>query len=174
MTATPLLGLRWAIKRSFLDYIARSPGGGGTLSDGAVATGSREVVFAPDPRRPPVFGAEGAVHAFQGAVTFTAHFGSLLVKIANPWVTIRGGQGELTVLDPFRLGHSVRLRVAAFGIDDHLIADGFDHWFATDVRLAPEGCGLFNDVYLAGAPLEPITIIVPHVRATSGLEKDGG
>lgn len=161
MKPAPLLGLRWALKRSFLDYIARSPGGSGSLSDGAVAIESRKVVFAPDPRHLPAAGQEGTFYAFRGAVTFRAHFGVLLVQIANPWVTIRDGQGELTVLDPFQREGTARLRIAAFDIEDHLIADGFEHWASTNVRLAPEGCQLFNDVYPAAEPLEPITIIVP-------------
>jgi len=161
MLDRPLLGLRWALKRSFLDYIARSPGGGGTLGDGAVALESREVVFAPDPRYPPDTGPDGAVHAFRGAVTFRAHFGALLVRIADPWVTIRDLQGELTVLDSSGRDPVARVRLATFVVADHLIADGFAHWAARDVRLAPEGRGLFNDVYPADEPLEPLTIIVP-------------
>lgn len=161
MNPSPLVGLRWALKRSFLDYVERAPGGRGALSDGAVATEAREVVFRPDPGAlaPPV--QEGALLAFSGAVTFTGHFGMLFVRIANPWVTIQRERGELTILDPFQREGDARLGLATFEISAHAIADGFEHWTAADVRLAPEGCTLFNDVYPVDEPLEPLTIIVP-------------
>jgi hypothetical protein len=161
MNSSPQVGLRWAIKRSFLEYIGRAPGGRGTLSDDAVVTEATEVVFTPDLGNPPPPAQEGTVLAFRGAVTFSAHFGMLLVRIANPWVTIQGTHGELTVLDPFQREGDARLRLATFEIDGHAIADGFERWTAADVRLAPEGCTLFNDVYPAAEPLEPLTIIVP-------------
>ena len=161
MNLPPLVGLRWALKRSFLDYIARAPGGRGSLSDGATATGLREIVFEPDLQNPPAPAREGTFRAFRGAATFSGHFGMLFVRIANPWVTIQEQHGELTILDPFKREGGARLRLASFSIDGHTVSDGFEHWTAADVRLAPEGCMLFNDVYPAAEPLEPLTIIVP-------------
>jgi len=161
MNLPPLVGLRWALKRSFLDYIARAPGGRGSLSDGATATELKEIVFEPDLRNPPAPARGGTFRAFRGTVTFSGHFGMLLVRIANPWITIQEEHGELTVLDPFQREGDARLRLATFDIDGHTIADGFEHWTAADVWLAPEGCMLFNDVYPAAEPLEPLTIIVP-------------
>jgi len=156
----PLLGLRWAIKRSFLDYIERSPGGRGSLADGAVATADREIVFAPDARSSASTPDNGRTLAFRGTATFIAYSGALLVPIANPEVRLEGTKGELTVVDPFHPGSTARLRFASFAIDDHLLAEGFEHWAASDVRLASEGCALFNNVYPDATPLEPLTIIV--------------
>jgi len=161
MSLPPLIGLRWALKRSFLDYIARAPGGRGTLSDGAVATEHKEIVFGPDLAGSPAPAQEGAFHAFRGTVTFSGHFGMLFVRISNPWVTIQEEHGDLTILDPFQKESDARLRLATFIVDGHGIADGFEHWTAADVRLASEACPLFNDVYPAAEPLEPLTIIVP-------------
>jgi len=163
MNSLPLVGLRWALKRSFLDYIARAPGGRGSLGDGATATELNEIVFKPDQRDLPAPAQDGTFRAFCGTVTFSGHFGMLLVRIANPWITIQEEHGELTVLDPFQREGDARLRLASFDIEGHVIAGGFEHWSASDVRLAPEACTLFNDVYLPGEPLEPLKIVVPAV-----------
>lgn len=155
------IGLCWALKRSFLEYIARAPGGRGSLGDGATATDLNEIVFEPDLLDPPAPAKGDTFRAFRGTATFSAHFGMLLVRIASPWVTIHERRGELTVLDPFQRQGDARLRLATFDIDSHTIADGFEHWTAAEVRLAPEACELFNDVYSAGEALEPLSIIVP-------------
>jgi hypothetical protein len=160
MSNDPLVGLRWALKRSFLDYIARAPGGAGSLSDGAVATELKEIVFGPDLRDPPE-ATEGIFLAFRGTVTFTGHFGMLFVRISNPWVTIQEARGEITILDPLQEEGAARLRLATFIVDGHGIADGFEYWTAAEVRLAPEACTLFNDVYPAAEPLEPLAIVIP-------------
>jgi len=161
---TPLVGLRWAIKRSFLDYIARAPGGSGSLSDGALATEGRQVVFGPGRGLFPVPDSDYRSLAFRGTVTFRAYSGALFVRIANPSVVIRGGAGDLAVDNPFDAGSTARLRLATFDIEDYLVADGFEHWAAGNVRLAPESCELFNNVYPAGELMEPMTIILAHGR----------
>jgi len=167
MSAPPPIGLRWALKRSFLEYISRAPDGRGTIGAGATVTSLNEIVFEPDRRDLPTSPAAATFHAFRGAVTFSAHFGMLVVRIADPWVTIDGNLGDLTVLDPYQHPErDARLRLASFEIDDHKITDGLEHWAATVVRLAPEGCALFNDVYEEGVLLEPLTIIVPTRSAS--------
>jgi len=164
MSTLPPIGLRWAVKRSFLDYVSRAPGGKGTIGAGATVTSLNEIVFEPDPSDLPMPPAEGTFRAFRGRVTFSAHFGMLVVRIADPWVTIDGDLGDLTVLDPWQQTEgSARLRLASF---DHRITDGLEHWTAAIVRLASEGCALFNDVYEAGVLLEPLTIILPTRSAS--------
>lgn len=163
VNSSPLLGLRWAIKRSFLDYIARAPGGRGSLTDGAVATDGREIVFCPYAPSSPAPTGTGRLLTFRGAATFSAHSGALLVPISNPWATIWETGGEITIVDPFHSEGTARLKLASFDVNAHLVADGFEHWAASDVRLAHEACALFNNVYPASAPLEPLTIIIPAV-----------
>jgi hypothetical protein len=166
------VGLRWALKRSFLEYIARAPGGRGSLGDGATATDLNEIVFQPDLVEPPESVQGGTFRAFRGTATFSGHFGMLLVRIASPWITIHEMRGELTVLDPFQRQEGARLRLATFDIDNHTIVDGFERWTAAEVRLAPEARELFNDVYPAGEALEPLTITVPVAssRVDSAVE----
>lgn len=163
MNPVPLVGLRWAIKRSFLDYIARVPGGTGSLSEGAVATELKEVVFPPEAVPTHVPGQAGTTLAFRGTITFRAYSGALYVRIGNPRVAIRLGHGELTVLDPFQPEGNARLRLATFDIKNHLIDAGFEHWAASNVRLAQEGRELFNEVYPESELLEPFTIIIPCI-----------
>lgn len=163
MTQAPLLGLRWAIKRSFLDYIARAPGGRGALADGAVATQDREIIFAPEAV---ATSPTGRILSFRGTATFSAHSGALLVPIANPRAKLHGKTGVLTVADPFDREGERRLKLAVFEIDDHVIADGYEHWAASDVKLAPEACVLFNSVYPEFTPLDPLTIILAAATGT--------
>lgn len=158
----PLLpGLRWALKRSFLEYIGHAPGGRGSLSDGATATELKEILFQPDLAHAPAATQEVIFRAFRGTVVFSAHFGMLSVRISNPRVTITEKQGELTILDPFRQEGDARLLLVTFTIEGHGVLEGFEYWTASDVRLAPEACALFNDVYPANAPFEPLAIVVP-------------
>lgn len=166
MSPAPLLGLRWAIKRSFLDYIARAPGGRGSLTDGAVATEDKEIVFGPYPLSSPVPVEPDRLLTFRGVATFSAHSGALLVPIANPWVTIQGTSGVLTIVDPFHREGAARMNLARFDVDEHVVAEGFEHWAATNVQLAPEACELFNNVYPASELLEPLTIILPLAAHT--------
>lgn len=130
------------------------------LSDGAGATGDNEILFKPDARQLRAPTSESVFLAFSGSVTFSGHLGMLFVRISDPWVTIQEKHGELSVLDPFQRGEGARLCLAAFEIDAHAISDGFECWTAVNVRLAPEACAMFNDVYPAGEPLEPLAIVV--------------
>ncbi|HUA49862.1 MAG TPA: HtaA domain-containing protein [Solirubrobacteraceae bacterium] len=162
MSTPPSIGLRWTLKRSFLEYVARAPDGKATVSAGATATSLNEILFEPDPRDHRTPSNAETFYAFRGAITFSAHFGMLMVRIADPWVTIEENLGEVTVLDPYEdPGANARLRLATFEIADHRITDGLEHWTAALVRLASEGCVLFNDVYEDGVLLDPLTIIVP-------------
>lgn len=161
MTVAPLLGIRWAIKRSFVDYISRSPGGIATLAGGAVATADKEIVFTPVACPGTGRGSSGRHMAFGGSVTFRAHGGALVVPIADPAIVIRDSGGDLTITDPFQQDCQARLTIAHFLIADYLVDAGYEHWAATNVQLASEGCALFNNVYPAGELLEQLTVIVP-------------
>jgi hypothetical protein len=76
---------------------------------------------------------------------------------------LRGSAGELTVLDPFKPETESRIKLVTFEAT-HTRSEGFEHWAATDVRLAAPGCALFNDVYPAGEPFEPFDITLAGPR----------
>ena len=160
-TQPPPVGLQWEIKRSFLAYVARSPDGRAGVSDGATATPQNEVLFPLDAESHPPVRGPSTFLAFRGAITFTAHFGMLFVRIADPWVTIQDTLGKLTVTDEAARAGGQRIQLATFTVADHAITDGFERWSAADVQLASEGSEVFNDVYQVGEALEPFTIIVP-------------
>ncbi|KAF0956797.1 HtaA domain-containing protein [Rhodococcus sp. T7] len=153
-----LPGLRWGIKASFLDYIARMPDGRGTVSDGARPTEHNEMVFEPAPEVAAPAGVDRFM-AFRGDVRFGGHFGMLFVRIADPWVTVRGRTADLTVLDPHHPEVEARLHLVTFTLDSST-QSGTITWTGSDVRLTPDGAGLFNDVYPPGEPFEPITIVL--------------
>ena len=166
-TPPQLIGLKWALKRTFLAYIAHAPGGKATLSGGAAATSLQEILFESDSRDLSKGDAGITFLAFRGVAAFTAYYGMLAVRIADPWVTMEGDHGSLTVLDPAQPPEGdARLELATFDLAGHTISDGLELWTAAGVKLTPEGCSLFNDAYQVGESLEPFTIALP-ARATS-------
>jgi len=172
MTASPdeqppgaaaiLPGLRWSIKRSFVDYISHAPGGRATLRDGAFATGSREVVFPYDASQGD--GESPKSPWFRGGVVFSAHSGVLLVRVDSPQVELSGRGGALTIADPFDRSGQARRLLATFDVGCERLGP-FERWTGTAVRLAPESTALFNEVYPAGAEFDPLTIVLPAYRA---------
>ncbi|WP_440899664.1 HtaA domain-containing protein [Actinosynnema sp.] len=150
-------GLRWAIKRSFVDYVLRMPDGRAGAGEGAHPLEGGEIRYeAGEPRE-----VDGAlVLPFRGDVRFAGHFGMLYVRIADPEVTIRDGKAELTIADPY-LKSEERTRLVTFTAVPLDAGPGESAWSASDVVLAPEGVELFNDVYQAGEPFEPLEIRVP-------------
>ncbi|MBK1787090.1 HtaA domain-containing protein [Prauserella cavernicola] len=155
--APPPYGLNWAIKASFIGYVARMPDGRAYLGAGAAVTERNELAFPLDADTAP----EDGVFAFGGDVRFSGHFGLMFVQIAQPRVVVRDGDAEMTVLDPASK-EGKRLRLVTFGLTGPHVEDGLARWEATDVRLAPDGVELFGDVYVEGEPFEPLTITVPR------------
>ncbi|MFE7034776.1 HtaA domain-containing protein [Streptomyces sp. NPDC057621] len=157
-TAPPVHGLRWAIKTSFVAYVARMQDGRAHLGNGVAVNERNEMIFPLEEDAASVT----ETFAFGGDVRFVGHFGMLSVHIALPRVVVRaGGRGELTVLDPASRDGG-RLRLVTFDLTGRRTEGGIEEWHATDVRLAPEGVELFGDVYEAGEPFAPLTITVPR------------
>lgn len=165
----PRPGLHWGIKTSFLEYIARMPDGRASVTDGAVFLDGSVAAFEPDPRVGPGDGldAEPPFWAFRGDVRFAGHHGMLYVRIADPWISVRNGRGELTVLDPDDPATQPRLPLARFTLEQHHLPGDLHAWLARDVHLTEQGTGLFNDVYAAGEPFEPLAIFLPSTVKAS-------
>lgn len=162
----PAYGLRWGIKRSFIDYVGRMPDGKGSVGGGAIPVGVNEVLYAPDTtgRRPGTDGDEERFWSFLGDVRFSGHFGMLFVRVAGPTVTMRGAEAELTVEDPFQENESSeRLLLATLRLEQQAAPDGMEIWNGSDVQLAETGTELFNNVYPPGEPFEPLTLTLPII-----------
>lgn len=153
----PPHGLRWAIKYSFLGYVARMPDGQAYLGAGVGVTEQNELVFPLDEEETRVPG----VFAFGGDVRFAGHYGMLFVPIARPRVEVHAGRAEMTIADPASKDGGARLRLVEFDLAEPEHDGDLERRDATDVRLAAEAVELFGDVYQAGEPFEPLAITVP-------------
>lgn len=163
MTHERLMGLHWGIKSSFLQYIARMTDGRATVTDGATPTEGNVMVFEPaDTLCPPEHADADLFLPFRGDIRFAGHFGLLFVRLADPWVIVRGDRATMTVLDPYKPDEKPRLVLSHLVLEARPTAEDLDIWLSTDVRLAAEGTDLFNDVYQAGEPFEPLAIFLPR------------
>lgn len=159
----PPFGLRWGIKRSFLDYIRRMPDGQGSLADGARAVGEDEILFAPaalqlgsDPD-----GTATRTWSFRGEVRFSGHFGMLALRLGSPALTVRGSTAELTIAGAPEDGEDGRLPLVTLDLVQQPAPDGIEIWHGTEVRLTAVATPLFNGTYPEGEPFEPLTVTLP-------------
>lgn len=154
----PRHGLRWAIKTSFVGYVARMPDGRAFVGSGAAVTERNELVF---PLEEHVSGDEHTF-TFGGDVRFQGHYGLLFVRISRPRIVVRDGKAELTVDDPASK-EGKRLPLVTFELTGpETEDDDTERWEAADVRLTPDGVELFGDVYRPGEPFDPLTVIAPR------------
>ncbi|CUR55569.1 conserved hypothetical protein [metagenome] len=150
-----MMGLTWTVKASFRAYVERLADGSVVVSDGAQVAVDGGWTFGADPTVSAPVGVDGFL-AFHGEVRFQAHGGLLVVRILDPWLTVVGERGELTISTGSGRAALVSLDIAQ--VDSPA---GTATWAATDVRLTPDGVELFNGVYQAGEPFEPFTITLP-------------
>lgn len=159
-------GLRWAIKRSFIEYVRRMPDGRGTITDGARPLDSDRILFDPDHSVPVPESAAGVDRfwAFRGDVRFKGHCGMLFVRVSAPWLTLRGKVAELSIEDPYGAPDAVRISLVTLVLEQGPAPDdGIEVWYGSDVRLTAAGTELFGDAYQPGEPFEPLTIVAPAV-----------
>lgn len=153
-------GLRWGLKKSFVDYVRRMPDGKGSVGDGAVPVGTGDLFYEHDA------GRSGArVWAFRGDVRFRGHFGMLFVRVANPWLEIDGSSVVLSIEDPQAREDAPRVPLVTGTLQRLGDQDGTEVWGSDDVALTAEGVALFNDVYAEGEPFEPLVVQLPLSRA---------
>jgi Htaa len=152
-------GLRWAVKRSFLEYIGSLPDGRVVFSQETDAVDD-ELLFAPihPDQMPKSKGDETRILAFTGQVRFVGHHGMLFVRIANPHLAITANEGVLTVEDPASESRG-RIPLVTFSLGEASVDDR--EWTAIDVRLTPEGVPVFNEVYQANEPFEEFVVRFP-------------
>lgn len=157
-TDARLMGLHWGLKPSFLQYVARTPDGQMSVSDGATASEGNIFVFEPDPDGSDV---EAGRWAFRGDVRFAAHLGMLFVRVADPVVTLRDGRAEVSVLAPKGHADGDRIILTTCTLLPQHTDEDLRIWFASDVTLAPAGVPVFNDVYRAGEEFAPLAVFLP-------------
>ncbi|MDT9593718.1 HtaA domain-containing protein [Nocardioides zeae] len=165
-SGAPPHGLRWGVKASFVEYVRRSPGGKGSVSDGAVPVGATEVLYALAPT-PPEAPAPGSARAwaFLGDVRFAGHGGMMFVRLAAPWVEVGPTGALLSIEDPHGAEGAPRVPLAELTLREQVSAearaDGVELWTSDDVRLTAQGAALFNDVYAPGETMDPLSVVVP-------------
>ena len=165
LAAQTLPGLRWAVKRSFLDYLSRVPDGRMSATDGAVLADSDEVVWqAATDGTPLVSDTADRVLTFAGDLRYGGHGGLLFVRLADPHVTLRHDVGELSVLDTFSQTNGARTSLVTFGISRRGHTPGYEVISADEVRLTDHGAEVFNMAYPAGELFEPLTITWPVMQ----------
>ena len=159
---SPAPGLRWAVKRSFVDYVQRMPDGRAAVADGAKGVEDGQVLFAPDPTVAPPTDDLDRFWAFSGQVWFDGHAGLLFVQVKAPWIALRGDTAELSV----DAGTEGRLTLVTLRVEPAPSpAEGVEVWHGTEVALHAAGVELFNEVYPPGEPFEELTIVVADPAA---------
>lgn len=130
--------LHWAVRPSFIHYLAAQPGSKVYMGEGA---GLSDETFTF-----PSTSETDDVYAFAGVVTFQAHGGLLHLELREPQLQARAGGYVLSVS---HLG--TRLDVAHIAGLREPNAEGIRH--AGETLLLAGATHLFGDVYEAGAPL---------------------
>jgi hypothetical protein len=149
-------GLRWGLKKSFLDYVFRMPDGQGSVGEGAVPVGDGDLFFEHDAGN-----STGEVWAFRGDVRFSGHFGMLFVRVAHPRLELDGTRAILSIEDPESRADAPRIPLVTATLQQVSGDEKTAVWGSDDVALTAEGVALFNDVYSAGEPFEPLIIQLP-------------
>ncbi|MGN9757451.1 HtaA domain-containing protein [Streptomyces sp. SD31] len=171
MTAGPtaLPGLRWSVKVPFLRYIARSPEGRCSVTDGASVVDEHMFLFSPDDASAFDAGTVTGLLKFRGDVRFAAHYGLLFLRIADPWLSVTGGAGTLTIAAP--PGQSPeRIPLTTLHLRTADPTDHADSCLGTHVRLTAQGSELFNGVYPVDEPFDDLTLLLTP-SSTTALEK---
>ncbi|WP_182355099.1 HtaA domain-containing protein [Flaviflexus huanghaiensis] len=164
----------WRVKDSFLRYVSGPMGGGGwTTSDGV--TGTFRFPLAPGQNLNP---QNLQTIKFGGTVDFTAHEGSLRIRLANPTVRKSGKTWQLTATVASRSMQSTEAPGVLPAAKSVVLADLSDPKVSTgaggstslsfdEVKLTSEGAAAFAGFYPVETVLAPITMNL--ATAGSGL-----
>lgn len=151
-----MTSLQWGVKQSFLNYLAGLPDGRAAVSPGVTALDDRAVIFPAEPDRVGDSEPGESVLRFSGEVRFGGHGGLLFVRIADPWLHLRGHEGEMTVSDPFLTEAPGRVALVTFNVP---AMTGPGPWTADEVRLTEAGSDIFNEVYEPRTLFDPLVLI---------------
>jgi Htaa len=156
--ATIASGLYWAIKSSFVSYVASTAGGTHSMSAEVEVDDTGTFLF-------PLEGAEQHESEwtlrFIGDVRFSGHFGMLFVAIVDPWLTVSAaGRGELSIADVAAASGGGRIVIASIESAAPLPHAGYLVWPPLTPELSHEGAELFGGAYPEGQALDPLRIAI--------------
>lgn len=159
--------MEWGIKESFRRYFERLPDHRYDLGEGARRCSDGQIEF----RAAAPVDSDDTL-AFRGVLQLSAHHGALSVRIANPWITFRGGNAaELSAEVDSVDGEPVRMRIAELTADEAPSGaestgaqptgaqpTGAQRSLEFRAEVAEEGQFLFMGNYFAGDPMDPVTV----------------
>lgn len=153
-------GLYWAVRESFVGYVAGTPDGQVFGDDGAETDGQGTFRF------PLVatehHGARWRIR-FEGTVRFLAHGGMLNVTLASPVLDLDAEKGSLYVAVGDREVAILDVTPAA----PVEVDGGWRVFPPLAAQLTPAGSALFGDVYAAGEPFAPLQVALPADAGTA-------
>ncbi|PVZ53871.1 HtaA domain-containing protein [Arthrobacter sp. H-02-3] len=150
------LGMAWAVKDSFVNYVKAMNDGRIILSDGAAVTSTRQFYFPF--KHLEQSGSTSFVLHFGGEARFFAHHGFMSVLLRHPRIEVTPDSACLSI-EPEQ-GREW-LRLAELDLPAGLTEDGVTMWDSVVTKLADAGVATFGDSYRAGETLSPLTVRAP-------------
>lgn len=148
------LGMAWAVKESFVQYVQSMPDGRILLREGAAVTNTRQFYF---PFRS-LDQSDGnkVVLQFGGEARFLAHHGLMSVSICNPKIKVGPDGACLSIEQGNEIVHLAHLNWPAVSVEE-----GTNMWANVPVALTSAGAAVFADSYSAGETLALLTVRAP-------------
>lgn len=148
------LGMAWAVKESFVQYVQSMRDGRILLREGAAVTNTREFYFPF--RSLDQSDGNNFVLQFGGEARFLAHHGLMSVSICNPKIKV-GPHGACLSIEQ---GKETVL-LADLNLPAVSLEEGIHMWANVPVVLTSAGAAVFADNYSAGEALAPLTMRAP-------------
>ncbi|MCW2830073.1 MAG: hypothetical protein JWP31_765 [Aeromicrobium sp.] len=167
-------GLVWGLKDSFVSY-ARRAGARVELGGGAgQLPGSAEFYFPLT--HAAEFDGTGLVGTlrFGGQLRVVAHRGMLDVGVFDPWLTVRGRRGTLSVRDRSTgTPADARMDLVEVVLPVPTCDGSTLMWSSAPTTLAPAGALVFDGNYVTGEDFARLSVRVPWVGAQDGVAPSG-
>ena len=150
------LGMAWAVKESFVQYVQSMRDGRILLREGAAVTNTRQFYF---PFRSLDHSDEhNFVLQFGGEARFLAHHGLMSVSISHPKIEVGPDGAYLSI----QQGNET-VRLANLDLPAVSVEEGVSTWANIQVTLTGSGAAVFADSYSAGEILAPLTMRAPSL-----------
>lgn len=149
--------LLWIVKRSFVDYLSRTPGSSIELGGDATRAIDGSFAFPLSSAHTVEPGGRLVELRFAGKVAFSAHDGVLDLSLENPWITAGPEGSIISVVDPE--DHSARADLAEVpGVVPRFVNSEIEFSFA-EPALTALGAELLGRMYLPGIALDPLRVV---------------